>query len=624
MEARFQGNSLENLFELREKYCIIGLTGRTSSGVSAFADKLTGNFDSLNLTSISQFGFTHNNGRKYNICYNFLENHWKPFKVIRYKDVLTLLVLSQPFDDLIEFLSSWIFEYPDYNFINGKRIIRESFKSNSKELNEIKKLKFEFESLSRKLKIHWNDFENRESLVNIWLIFISEDFQRFSQLFNAALRIECLAKRIKILQTISNSYRRCGMPYCNSTSNDSENVFEIAAIINYLIKGSRWINPNSTTRIVIDSLRNPLEVMYFKERYSTFYMLSINTDETERNNNLGKKFNSNVCDLIKEIDKDEYENKRGEFYNQDVMNCIQKSDVHINSNNLSVTDFIVDQNNIFNPTNAQILKFISLIMHPGLITPSPQERCMQIAFTAKYNSGCLSRQVGAVVSDSSYSIKSMGWNNTAEYQVPCILRCADDLLAKKDLDAFSDYEKSDSFTIPLNWFQTRIDKANMKGHNCAFCFKDLQNYIEKEKNQVHTRSLHAEENAFLQIAKYGGGSIVNGILFTTASPCELCSKKAYQLGITAIYYIDPYPGIAEKQVLKGGTKNPTLILFVGAIGRAYHKLYEPIMAYKDEMLILSGLKIPNYKKDLEKENRKLKQDIKELRSQLAKSSTTNE
>ncbi|WP_407675469.1 hypothetical protein [Paraburkholderia sabiae] len=91
------------------------------------------------------------------------------------------------------------------------------------------------------------------------------------------------------------------------------------------------------------------------------------------------------------------------------------------------------------------------------------------------------------------------------------------------------------------------------------------------------------------MAKYGGQSILGGYLFTTASPCELCAKKAYQLGIRKIYYIDPYPGIATNHVLASGTQRPELSLFEGAIGAAYHDLYQPVMSYKDELpLLLAG------------------------------------
>ena len=110
---------------------------------------------------------------------------------------------------------------------------------------------------------------------------------------------------------------------------------------------------------------------------------------------------------------------------------------------------------------------------------------------------------------------------------------------------------------------------------------------------MHTRSLHAEENAFLQLAKYGAQGIQNGLLFTTASCCELCAKKAYQLGIRKIYYIDTYPGISKEHILSSGPKEkrPELILFQGAIGRAYINLYSPFMSLKDEIEFLTGVEV---------------------------------
>ncbi len=126
-----------------------------------------------------------------------------------------------------------------------------------------------------------------------------------------------------------------------------------------------------------------------------------------------------------------------------------------------------------------------------------------------------------------------------------------------------------------------------------FCFKSEYNLFKNEKTKFTHAHCIAEENAFLQISKYGLGAIEGGLLFTTASPCELCAKKAYQLGIKNIYYIDPYPGIALNHILQGGTNNPNLILFSGAIGRAFfNKMYSPIVPNKDELNALY-LKIIN-------------------------------
>lgn len=129
------------------------------------------------------------------------------------------------------------------------------------------------------------------------------------------------------------------------------------------------------------------------------------------------------------------------------------------------------------------------------------------------------------------------------------------------------------------------------GLNQSFCFKSIytKNNSSEKGNQVHTRALHAEENAFLQLAKYGGEALLDGVLYSTASPCELCSKKAYQLGISKIVYIDPYPGIAIDQILLNGEREIEIKLFSGAIGSAYHKIYEQIIPFKDELKALTNV-----------------------------------
>ena len=138
-------------------------------------------------------------------------------------------------------------------------------------------------------------------------------------------------------------------------------------------------------------------------------------------------------------------------------------------------------------------------------------------------------------------------------------------------------------------YKDRINLPTLKGRLCSYCFKDEYEEITGQKNQVHTRSLHAEENAFLQIVKYGGEGIQGGKLFTSASSCVLCSKKAFQLGIRDIYYIDPYPDIANSHILSFGkdkSQCPQCHLFYGAIGRAYTCLYTQRIAIKDELSCL--------------------------------------
>ena len=56
-------------------------------------------------------------------------------------------------------------------------------------------------------------------------------------------------------------------------------------------------------------------------------------------------------------------------------------------------------------------------------------------------------------------------------------------------------------------------------------------------------------------------------------------------------HIDPYPGISAEHILQIGKNTPELTLFYGAIGQAYHRLYQPLLAYKDELKMLTKYEI---------------------------------
>tara|TARA_B100002052_G_C15847301_1_gene583168 strand:- start:293 stop:1735 length:1443 start_codon:yes stop_codon:yes gene_type:complete len=439
---------------------------------------------------------------------------------------------------------------------------------------------------------------------------------------------------------LANNLREFGtVKSLSSDKSDLINIYTVAETINRLIKNWKRHQGRVKNKIVIDSLKNSLELMFFKEKYSAFYTIATNKSEIERKSYLHKriqtKFSStydedttrvHVDNMIKLSDS-EYkgsEVNRGNFSSPDIENCIQKSDYHIffseyaDKKSQKVKRKSIEKNSFYTKLEKdklidellnypklslipQLVKLIALIHHPGIVTPTAIERIMQIAYNAKANSGCISRQVGAVVTDESYSIKAVGWNDIPRYQIPCSLRNVTDLINKKNPEHFSDFEKGEggnyedgqNFKDKISADHANLNQDELEGLNCSFCFKTFHNAYEGEKNQVHTRSLHAEENAMLQISKYGGQGLKNGNLFTTASPCELCSKKAFQLGVKRIYYIDPYPGIATKHILKNTvdqSKKPVLCMFQGASGKAFHKLYDPFMSHKDELAIRTKIK----------------------------------
>lgn len=560
----------EKIYSLKNSFTIIGLTGRTGAGVSSVAETLSNDFSEIKDVQPLKAEPLNNKMRRYNISYNYARANWKKYKTISYKNVILIHILRSPINDFFQFLEEN--EYEE-NKIDEFRNLFEKFKDPIMEINLIP-------NINHKLK-------RNKDLKKLAKLFFQSEFETLSFEFNEILKDNSFIKRIDFFSEIANNIRKSGKCFGDLTEN-GVHIYSIAETINRIIKGYK----KKDTHVVIDSLRNSLEIMFFKERYSAFYMISVNSAH-RRNFLTAKYYDPDLVNNILDIDDKEYEGRgvsEGKFYLQDVQNCIQKSDIHLNNNPPSEdSGKILDEIEIRDRSKyyliGQIIKYTGLILHPGLITPSAQERCMQMAYVAKSNSGCISRQVGAVITDQNFSMKSTGWNDVPNNVTPCILKSINSLKSGIDKEAYSPYEKEEKygFNEKFKTYYSDVKTESTEGLNCSFCFKDFQNLIEEKENQVHTRSLHAEENAMLQISKYGGQPLKNGILFTTASPCELCAKKARQLEINKIYYIDPYPGISKWHILRDGQSIPELILFSGAVGVAYHRLYEPIMSYKDEL-----------------------------------------
>lgn len=619
--------NLENFYSLRNDFVVIGLTGRAGAGCSQISQTLKQE-DFIEKTKYKKpEQLIESEEIKFDICYNYLNtnNNFNSFRTIKYTNILLLHLVFEASlsSDPIDYIIKVITQYGD-----GYDTYENRFGINS-EPKLISKLK-EFLKVDLNSVITIFSNSKKYSSLNKWLkieaepiSFIQkfEKFEKFSNKFFKILNEINVTKRTRFTHDIAINLREIGICYQMPKPKGAKNldhIYTVVETINSVIKLWRK-NNNNKARIVIDSLKNSLELMFFKEKYSGFYMVAVNKDEEERKKYITeviiKKYGKNSTNHIKEIiklDGSEYKGddvNSGDFAAPDIENCIQKSDYHIFH---SIHSDINSKNEKLKDLNYQLIRLLALIGQPGIITPTAIERTMQVAFNAKYNSGCISRQVGAVVTDKNFSVKSIGWNDVAQNQMPCKLRSAKDLAYGNSKELYSRYELEGgefevekgvikSFSSLLRDDVDRANFQNLNGLNCSFCFKSFQNAYENEKNQVHTRSLHAEENAMLQIAKNGGVGLKNGYLFTTASPCELCSKKAFQLGIKKIFFIDPYPGIARKHTLQNGINkngNPSLEMFRGAVGRTFHKLYEPFMSHKDEIKIRTNFSPTKIEKPL--------------------------
>jgi len=601
--------AVDEAYKQRSSLIILGLTGRTGSGCSTVASILRkSKIQDLDLLDSKSYDFKDVEERKDSIIKNFMieNDRWKPFITIEASSVIFSFVLEKGYKSLENYLQKMkvgnnvvSFNIGDYDEVLKK------LKGIEYMYQEMQK--FRFDNIDRLLL----DNEEVKKYFDFYTKTIIEFKGRFKKLLLDYSGYEIEKRRFKekkinkhhlftyLMQRFGNNIRSSGDPFNECFVEEMYNVFieRIDNIIKIIYRYNE-INGEKSTRICIDAIRNPFEAHYLRDRYRAFYLLSINTEEKDRKERLGLSRE----ELIN-LDKIEYPSHMGKaqeiFYHQDIQTCLEIADIHIYNPNV--------KNKKYYLLTKQLLRYIALILQPGLVTPTNIERCMQLAYNMKFSSGCLSRQVGAIVTDEDFSVKSVGWNDVPKGQISCNLRDVRAFCSNRDSETYSEYECcSEEFGTIMDKINKKLESVNLLGRPYAYCFKDIYNSMKNDKNQVYTRALHAEENAFLQICKYGGQSIKNGKLFTTASPCELCAKKAYQLGIKEIYYIDPYPGISRTHILSFGKKdnpnNPKMFLFYGAIGNAYISLYAPRMSFKDELELCTGIKIKNIfnQKELDK------------------------
>lgn len=573
MDEQLIAEGLKGLFGNRGQFIVLGLTGRTGSGCTTAANLLTKSFSELRLEPVASPLATVEQ-RKHRVIHEFAEQNWQPFMEVSVTLTIVTFVLEAEANALDVFMKSYIKD--------GER--------RAAMMEEVRRTRIEWDRVRCVLD---RDRKKVPKEAEAYLEFVDHELRNLLGVLKKALGTNYSSA----FQDFGDNLRASG-DVLVKTFNPSA-FFALPSRVGEIIVALRelQLSRGKPARVVIDALRNPFEIEYYRQRFASFLLLAVTTQDEDRRSRL-VGLNLNVTEISK-LDGKEYpaENKPlagvSQFVSQNIQACLEKADIFIHNPGSASQGNVAD----FREIARQLVTFVSLMQHPGLITPTKIERCMQIAYSAKVNSGCISRQVGATITDESFSVKAVGWNDVPAGQISCLFRKASDLLSSNDKEAFSDYELKDKrFRDHLEGRYKRFNVIAAEGRPSAYCFKSEYNALEFPRmkgNQVHTRSLHAEENAFLQLSKYGGAAIEGGILFSTASPCELCSKKAYQLGIRRIFYIDPYPGISLSHILGAGpaSKRPQLELFSGAVGQAFHRLYGPLLPYKDEAEVLLSLPV---------------------------------
>lgn len=192
---------------------------------------------------------------------------------------------------------------------------------------------------------------------------------------------------------------------------------------------------------------------------------------------------------------------------------------------------------------ARVERFLHLILGTEVITPTRAEMAMYAAASAAANSACLSRQVGAAVTDADGHILAVGWNDVPK--------------------AFGDLYVTDPAQDPNGDHDKRCwnhggkchndeEKALLAGHLVdtlgelvpqAQRAQAVQALLGNRKLRAlieFSRSIHAEMHALLSALRHHGDRVRGGRLYVTTYPCHSCARHIVAAGIRDVIYIEPY------------------------------------------------------------------------------------
>lgn len=198
------------------------------------------------------------------------------------------------------------------------------------------------------------------------------------------------------------------------------------------------------------------------------------------------------------------------------------------------------------------MRYVDLIFSSKIRTPTRDETAMYEAVAASVNSACLSRQVGASILSKDGELIAVGWNdvpkfggglyreddqhtyNTSESRfLNHDHRC---FLWKGGVCHNEDKRKSIINDICEKLYNSSIVKRGISK-------KDIEDILEGngvDSLIEFSRSIHAEMEALISVAREGKNSLVGARLFTNTYPCHNCARHIVAAGVSEVLYIEPY------------------------------------------------------------------------------------
>lgn len=282
---------------------------------------------------------------------------------------------------------------------------------------------------------------------------------------------------------------------------------------------------------IIDSIKNQDELEALRSVYrDMFYFLGVFSPLPIREKNLKDK-GITIPEVYKLINRDSGEEID---HGQTVEETFPNADFFLRVD--SSSDLQI---------KAELDRFLKLIFGVEISTPSHGETAMYMASSAAGNSACLSRQVGAALTDNKGELISVGWNDVPKADGNLYQYFPDKNPASgydkrcTNLDGgkcFNDIEKK---RITEEIVEALATEGVISRSDTAKAITIIQNSTVKNLLEF-SRSIHAEMHAIILGSQAAGNRVRGGKLYCTTYPCHSCARHIIASGIKEVYYIEPY------------------------------------------------------------------------------------
>lgn len=282
---------------------------------------------------------------------------------------------------------------------------------------------------------------------------------------------------------------------------------------------------------LIDQVKRPEEVELLRALYrNLFYLVGVTKPFKQRRKILEEEgVYEEETDELMEIDRNE-EGKGGQRLDK----------------TLHLSDFFVRNDSNLERRDS-IKRFVSLIHGDKGKTPDRLEIGMYAAYAAGLRSACLSRQVGAAITNKAGEIIATGCNDVpapfgglysanSQFDHRCVHEkegaCFNDREKRKLQQSIGEVVRRKMADLQIEkpiesaWLDALLDSVYDETR--------LGSLIE------FSRSVHAEMDAIVSLARTGSVGVSGATLYTTTFPCHSCARHIVAAGIKEVYYIEPY------------------------------------------------------------------------------------